>query len=47
MKIEQIFWAAGFIDGEGCFGRCGGTIGVTVVSAVEQQRIDTREELEL
>lgn len=39
MKVEQLYWAAGFIDGEGSFGRHGGTIGIQVVQ-VDKWHID-------
>lgn len=31
MKVEQLYWAAGFLDGEGWFGRNGGTISISAV----------------
>ncbi len=39
LRLEDLHWIAGFLEGEGCFGRCGGTVHVTA-SQVEKDPID-------
>ena len=39
MNVNDLHWAAGFIDGEGCFCRCGRTISASAVQ-VDKWHID-------
>jgi hypothetical protein len=31
VNVNDLYWAAGFIDGEGSFSKCGGTIAASAV----------------
>lgn len=39
LRIEDLYWLAGFLEGEGSFGRCGGTVQVTATQ-VQREPID-------
>ena len=44
LRIEDLYWVAGFLEGEGSFCRCGGTIQVSA-SQVEKDPIDRLSKL--
>jgi hypothetical protein len=39
VPLNELYWIAGFLEGEGCFARCGGTIVVTV-SQVQKEPLE-------
>ena len=39
LRLEDLHWIAGFLEGEGTFGRCGGTI-IVAASQVNKEPVD-------
>ncbi len=44
VPLNELYWIAGFFEGEGCFARCGGTIVITV-SQVQREPLERLKNL--